>query len=118
MASIRKTKKEIRYACGDLASELLIAAHAIKGFDMAETRHIIGDIASLQVDALHKCSFAFDRARSDFETGKEYRSARSKYIAAAFRKLNKEVTEQTQAIVDRMNAAMPQHIKDAIKKNV
>lgn len=116
MASIRKTKKEIRYACGDLASELLIAAHAIKGFDMTETRHIIGDIASLQVDALNKCSFAFDHAKADFENGKAYRQARAKYVAAAFRKLNKDVTEKTQAIVDRMNAAMPQHIKDAAKK--
>ena len=33
MASIRKTKKDIRYACGDIAAELLIASHIIKGFD-------------------------------------------------------------------------------------
>lgn len=116
MASIRKTKKEIRYACGDIASELLIAAHAIKGFDMAEARLIIGEIASMQVDALNKCSFAFDRTRADFENDKAYREARRKYVAAAFHKLNKEVTEKTQAIIDRMNAAMPQHIKDAAKK--
>lgn len=116
MASIRNTKKEIRYACGDLASELLIASHAIKGFDKSVTRQIIGEIASMQVDALSKCSFAFDRAHSDFENGKAYREAHSKYVAAAFRKLKKEMAEKTQAIVDRMNAAMPQHIKDAAQK--
>lgn len=116
MSSIRRTKKEIRYSCGDIAAELLIASHAIKGFDRTTAREIIGEIASLQVDALSKCSFAYDKSLSDFENGKEYRKARRKYVAAAFRKLHEEVANRMQAIVDKMNAAMPQHIKDAVKK--
>ena len=55
MASIRKTKKSIRYACGDIAAELLIASHAIKDFNRSETAGIINDIAGLQVDSLAKC---------------------------------------------------------------
>lgn len=115
MASIRKTKKNIRYACGDIAAELLIASHAIKDFNRAETNKIISDIASLQVAALSKCSFDFDKAKSDFENGKAYKDARRKYAAAAFHKLNEEMGKRMQEIVDKMNAAMPQHIKDALK---
>ena len=115
MASIRKTKKSIRYACGDIAAELLIASHAIKDFNRSETAGIINDIAGLQVDSLAKCSFDFDKAKSDFENGKLYRVARRKYAAAAFRKLNEEMDKRMQDIVDKMNAAMPQHIKEAVK---
>lgn len=115
MASIRNTKKEIRYSCGDLASELLIAAYAIKGFDKSVATQSLIEIASMQIDAVGKCSFSFDHSRADFENGHEYRKARGKYVAAAFRKLNKEMLEKTQTIVDGMNAAMPQHIKDAAK---
>lgn len=115
MASIRKTKKNIRYACGDIAAELLIASHAIKDFNKAETTKIIGEIASMQVDALAKCSFDFDKAKSDFETGKAYRQARSKYASAAFHKLSEEFGKRMQEIVDQMNAAMPQRVRDAVK---
>ena len=62
MSSIRRTKKYIRYACGDIAAELLIASHAIKDFNSAVTPDIINDIASLQVDSLSKCKFAFEKA--------------------------------------------------------
>lgn len=116
MSSIRRTKKDIRYACGDLAAELLIASHAIKDFNRDETPNIINDIASLQVDSLSKCKFAFDKVKSDFEDGKAYRIAKNKYAAAAFRKLKEEMSTRMQEIVGKMNAAMPQHIKDAAKK--
>ena len=116
MSSIRRFKKEIRYACGDMAYELMIASHAVKGFDSDKTPEIVGEIASLQVDALSKCSFAFDKSESDFENRKAYKEARHKYTAAAFAKLHEEVASRMQAIVDKMNAAMPQEIKDAAKK--
>lgn len=115
MASIRKTKKNIRYACGEIASELLVASSAINDFNHEETPKIIGDIAALQVDALSKCTFAYDKAKSDFENAKAYRQAKHKYVAAAFKKLHDETSVKMQTIVDRMNDAMPQHIKDALK---
>ena len=115
MASIRKTKKTIRYACGDIAAELLIASHAINDFDRTKTTDIIQDIAALQVNALSKCSFDFDKTPSDFENGKAYRTARNKYATAAFHKLDEEMKSRMQAIVDKMNAAMPKHIQDAAK---
>lgn len=105
MASIRKTKKDIRYACGDIAAELLIASHIIKGVDREQTNKIINDIASLQVDSLSKCSFDFDKSHADFENAKAYRAARHKYTAAAFRKLKEEMASRMQEIVDKMNAA-------------
>lgn len=105
MASIRKTKKDIRYACGDIAAELLIASHIVKGIDRKQTNKIINDIASLQVDSLSKCSFDFDKSHADFENAKAYRAARHAYTAAAFRKLKEEMAGRMQAIVDEMNAA-------------
>lgn len=116
MSSIRRTKKEIRYACGDIAAELLIASHAIKEFDQKTALDIIAEIARLQVDSLGKCSFTFDKAKADFADEKEYRKARHQYTAKAFAKLHENMSAEMQAIVDKMNAAMPQHIKDAIKK--
>lgn len=107
MPSIRKTKKEIRYTCGDLASELLIAAHLVNGFNTKLTSEIIGDIASLQVDALDKCTFSFDKVKADFENVRAYRVARGKYIAAAFQKLTEQFAADMQKIIDKMNAAMP-----------
>jgi len=116
MSSIRKLKKEIRYACGDIAAELLIASHVLKDFDRTKTNEIISDIASLQVDALSKCSFSYDKIMADFENAKLYRKARHAYTAAAFKKLQDEMEQRMQAIVDKMNAAMPQRIKDAAEK--
>lgn len=106
MASIRKTKKDIRYACGDIAAELLIAAHIVKDFDRQQTNKLINDIAALQIDALSKCSFDFDKVPADFEDGKAYRKAKHVYTAAAFRKLKEEMAASMQKIVDEMNAAV------------
>ena len=104
MASIRKTKKDIRYACGDIVAELLIASYIVKGIDKEETNRIINDIASLQIDALSKCSFDFDKSLGDYENGKEYRAARHAYTAAAFRKLKEDMATRVQEIVNKMNA--------------
>ena len=115
MASIRKTKKGFRYACGELAGELLVASHSIEDFKHEVTPEIIGQIAALQVDALTKCSFAFDKSKKDFADLKAYRKAKKAYSAAAFRKLHEEVANRMQSIVDSMNAAMPQRIREALK---
>lgn len=116
MASIRKTKKEIRYSCGEVASELLIVSNAINDFDQDKATEIICEIATLQVDSLSKCNFDFDKQPKDFENKKEYRKARRKYTIKAFAKLSENIGKDMQAIIDKMNAAMPQHIKDALKK--
>ena len=115
MSSIRRTKKMIRYACGDIAAELLIASYAIKDFNRDETANIINDIASLQVDALSKCNFIFDKSKSDFENEKSNRETKNKYYSAAFRHLKDEMSTRMQKIVDKMNAAMPQNDNNSAK---
>ena len=116
MSSIRKTKKQVRYACGDVAAELLIAAHAIKDFNKEDAYKIIEDIASLQIDTLSKCKFAYDKVQADFEDKAAYRKARHQYYKAAFKKLNDEYAKHLQEIVDKMNATMPKSVKEAAKK--
>lgn len=115
MSSIRRIKKQIRYACGDLSVELLMASYALDGFDTSKTAEIMGDIASLQVDALKKCTFAFDKVRADYSDDAAYRKARHSYNKAAFDKLRAEINERLKAIVKEMNAALPASAKTANK---
>ena len=115
MANKRQLKKHVRYVCGDLAAEILIASHMLKGFDRKEVTAIVGDIATLQTKTLQNASFAFDKAAHDYADHAEYRKARRKYFAAAYKKLLADFNESVLAIVKKMNAAMPQEVKDANK---
>ena len=116
MANKRQLKKQIKYVCGDLATELLIASHALKGFDRQEVSRIVGHIAELQQGALKHASFAFDKSHKSFESCADYNKARAAYNRQAFKKLTDEFNEKVAAIVKEMNAAMPQAVKDANKQ--
>lgn len=107
MASIRKVKKLVRYTCGDLAAETLIASHAIVDFDREKAYKIINDIASLQTDSISKCSFSFDKSRKDFDNEGVYNKAKAKYYRAAFTKLLSSFNDNVVEIVKEMNAALP-----------
>lgn len=115
MANKRQLKKRVRYACGDMAAELLIASHCLKGFDRADVVRIVNDIARLQETTLANISFAFDKNNAAFDTPQAYRKARHAYFKAAYKKLCDEFEAQMAAIVKEMNAAMPQAVKDANK---
>lgn len=115
MANKRQLKKHIRYVCGDLAAEIMIASHALKGFDRDEVSRIVGRIASLQVSSLRHCSFNFDKASRDFESPAAYRRERSAYNRKAFARLRSEFRENVLSIVKDMNAAMPAEVREANK---
>ena len=115
MANKRQLKKRVRYTCGDLAAELLMASHMLKGFDRQEVAEIIGEIAHLQEGTLRHATFSFDKSHASFENGAEYNKARTAYYRAAYKKLADEFNEKVGAIVKKMNAAMPQAVKDANK---
>ena len=51
MSSIKKFKKQVRYACGDLAAETLVASYYINGFSREDAHRIICDVAALQTCA-------------------------------------------------------------------
>ena len=113
MANKRQLKKRVRYACGDMAAELLVASHCLKGFDRADVVRIVNEIASLQETTLANASFAFDKNRAAFDTPEAYRKARHAYFKAAYKKLDDEFMAKMAEIVKEMNAAMPQAVKDA-----
>lgn len=113
MASIRKFKKQVRYACGDMAAETLIASYYINGFSRQDAEKIINDVANLQVDTLGKCKFYFDKVAADFANRSEYRKARRRYFKAAFNKLHDNFRQGMEAVVKEMNGALPTEAKEA-----
>ncbi|MDO5395612.1 MAG: hypothetical protein Q4F07_06580 [Bacteroidales bacterium] len=117
MANKRQLKKNVRYTCGDLAAEILIASHVYKGFDRKEVVRIVSEIASLQEGTLKHISFSFDKSRASFESASAYNAAKAAYYRTAYKKLMAEFNEKVAAIVKDMNAAMPQAVKDANKGN-
>lgn len=118
MTNKRQLKKHIRYVCGELAVNLLIANAGIKGFDSSKTSEIVGKIAILQETSVSRVSISFDKGVADFADHKAYRLAHAKYFAAAYGKLLEEFGAKVQEIVHEMNAAMPQEARDTFVKNL
>lgn len=107
MANKRTLKKQIRYICGDIAGESLLAKMLIPGVDKDAITDVIVKAAELQTTALCRTNISFDKAPKDFENKAEYRAARKKYYRQAFGKLSETFNNQVLAVVKEMNAAMP-----------
>lgn len=107
MANKRSLKKQIRYICGDIAGESLIAKALIPGVDCDAMTQVIVKAAELQSTALCRTNISFDKTPKDFATIAEYRAARRKYYNQAFKKLSESFNNQVVAVVKDMNAAMP-----------
>lgn len=117
MASKRKLKKQIHYACGDMAAETILASHFIEGFDRKIAEGLVSQIAQLQIETLSRCSFNFDHSPRDFENRAEYNRARRAYFKAAFKQLRNDFTARAQEIVHAMNQALPQAVRDQLKNS-
>lgn len=113
MANLRDLKKEVRYACGELAAECMIAAHYVEGVDPKAMSEIVGKIASLQGSALSHVSFSFDKTQKNFENRAAYLKARKEYFKKAYASFREKFNEKVVEIVRDMNAALPQSVKDA-----
>lgn len=109
MANKRSLKKQIRYICGDIAGESLLAKTLIPGVDKDAMTDVIVKTAELQTAALCRTNIAFDKAPKDFENKAQYRVARSRYYRQAFNKLSESFNNQILTIVKDMNAAMPKN---------
>lgn len=107
MANKRNLKKQIRYICGDIAGESLMAKVLVPGVDKDAMTNVILKAAELQTTALCRTNIAFDKAPKDFANKAEYRAARSKYFRQAYAKLSESFNNQVLEIVKDMNAAMP-----------
>lgn len=117
MASKKDLKKKVRYMCGDMAAECIIAKTVVPGVDEATMKEIVIKIAKLQSATLRKISFAFDKVAKDYENNAQYKRARHEYMTKAYRSLSIEFNQQVASIVKEMNAALPQAQKDLNKKS-
>lgn len=116
MSNKRQLKKHVRYVCGDLAAELLVARSLYPGFDNDKVAEIIGKIAELQVSTIANASFSFDKARHDYQDAAAYNKERQAYNRKAYSKLNETFGNGIAEIVKMMNQAMPQSLRDDAKK--
>lgn len=117
MSSIRKSKKQINATCVELANLLIFISAVNDGYTEEEFYKNAVAIDNLTSTALSRCKFAFDKSRSDFENDHEYRLARHKYVASAFRKMKADNEKQIAEILHTLNAAVPEKIKESVKKS-
>ena len=66
MTSKRSLKESIRYACGDVAGECLLAKMTFEDLDEDKIENIVCQIALLQIDTIDKVSTKFDKKVADF----------------------------------------------------
>jgi len=107
MANKRNLKKQIRYICGDIAGECLMAKILVPGVDKDAMTDVIVNTAELQTTALCRTNVSFDRTPRDFGNMGEYRAARKKYYRQAFNRLSESFNNQVLDVVKKMNAAVP-----------
>lgn len=117
MTNKRQLKKHVKYVCGELAAEILIARSLYDGFNDDAVSNIIAKIAELQVETLKNISFSFDKARRDYDNMHNYTKARAQYFGAAYNKLETTFNEKVSEIVKDMNAAMPASLRKASAAN-
>ncbi len=118
MANKRVLKKQIKYICGDLAAECILASKTIPNIDSEKMYNLIYDVAELQTNTLQRTSFGFDKSAKDFSSNKEYKKARNKYYTMAFRTMSKDFNEKVADIVKGMNALRSEAKTGAPKKEV
>ena len=116
MANKRILKKQIRYVCGDIAAECILAMNFIEGIDVEKMQSLVFEVASLQTSSLAKVSFSYDKIKEDFESSHEYNVTKNKYFRIAYNSLKSEFNQKVQDIVKSMNALLPQSQKDANKQ--
>lgn len=115
MANKRDIKKFLKNTCGALASEIILARAAFPQVSRKDVHDIVADIARLQADALGKVSISFDKTARDFASANEYRKARAAYFAKAYAKLLENFDNTVAEIVKKMNAALPEEVREQIK---
>ncbi len=115
MSSKRSLKKNVRYVCGDLAAECILAKAYVEGVDEKVMSNIVIKIAQLQEATLRKISFCFDKVSKDFESKSKFNKQKSEYMKAAYRSLKSDFNKKVLDIVKEMNTALPQSQKDLNK---
>lgn len=117
MASKKSLKKNVRYVCGDLAAECIMAKTFVDGIDAKVMSDIVIKIAQLQENTLRKISFSFDKVSKDFENKSIYNQTKNGHMKAAYHSLKADFNKKVLEIVKEMNAALPQAQKDLNKSS-
>jgi hypothetical protein len=112
MANKRQLKKQIRYICGDIAADVLIAGR-LDEINAENVAKFIRAVANLQVESLANATFAFDKTRKDFENRAEYNKARTAYYRKGYDKLRANIFATVNEIVKEINAVLPAEVKAA-----
>ena len=112
MANKRQLKKQIRYMCGDIAADVLIAGR-LEELNTENVAKFINALANLQVQSLQNATFSFDKTRKDFENRALYNKARAKYFRQGYDKLRENIFTTINEIVKDINAALPAEVKAA-----
>lgn len=116
MANKRDLKKRIKFICGDIACECIMARNFFVGVDAEKMNNNVYEVASLQTTTLKRVSFAYDKVVADFENKKAYQKAKSKYFADAYKKLHSDFNDGINAIVKLMNDSLSKEQRD-VQKN-
>ena len=115
MANKRDLKKVIRTVCGDIAGECILARHFVPGIDKSKMTEIVVKVADLQCQSLENVTFSFDKSERAFDNARAYRKERRTYFKKGYGKLRSEFEAAVVAIVDQMNAALPEAQKELNK---
>lgn len=116
MANKRQLKKFIKNSCGSIAAGTVLAAVVFPDVDRNAVNEIVNDAVELQTKSLSRINVSFDKREADFENRGAYNKARHEYYAAALRSLLKDFDAKVLELVAKMNAAMPQAVRDEFKK--
>lgn len=111
MANKRNLKKQVKYLCGDMASECILAIELAHDIDKEKMEDAIGQIAKLQFSTIEHITFSFDKSPRDFTSKKEYRQARNEYFKKAYCSIVKEFNTKVDEILKIMNSALPSNKK-------
>ena len=116
MANKRLLKKNIRFICGDIASECIFAEDTFEGLDLDKMDDVICRVAILQDAAIKKVSARFAQKPKEFANVAEYRKAKYAFAKSVEKEINQFVGDALEEIVKQMNALVPKAQKDAIVK--
>lgn len=107
MANKRQLKKNIRYACGDIAGECIFAQQVFGQDKLQEWDDIIIKTALLQQEAINRITVDFDKTPQDFPNRREFNKAHRQYFKKVVGAINQFMNDEISKIVADMNALTP-----------
>lgn len=116
MTNRREFKKHVKYVCGDIAAECIIAKYYIKGIDVNKMDEIVIRLATLQETMLSRSNVNFDKTPKTFASFADYKKNRKKFMSKAFESLNVIFDKEILDIVKEMNKLLPQEQKELNKE--